>query len=252
MSKKIKAIIIDDEKRARRVLSNMLEQFCPDVEILGSFSNVPDGVLAINQNKPDLVFLDIEMPQYSGFELLGFFREVDFEIIFVTAYSQYAIRAFEVSAIDYILKPIQLEQLENAIKKVAEKKGALFMQEKIEALKSNLGNEQTQKIAVPISDGLIFIKVTDITHINADGSYSQIYLSDGSDILVSKKLKYFEERLTEKAPFYRVHRSHLVNLKHIQKYSRHQGRLTMENNLELNVSRDNRVEFEKTLNDFHQ
>jgi two-component system LytT family response regulator len=126
------------------------------------------------------------------------------------------------------------------------------MQEKIEALKSNLGNEQTQKIAVPVSDGLVFIKVTDITHINADGSYSQIYLGDGSNMLVSKKLKYFEERLTEKAPFYRVHRSHLVNLKHIQKYNRHQGKLTMENNLELNVARDNKTAFEKTLNDFHQ
>lgn len=126
------------------------------------------------------------------------------------------------------------------------------MQEKIEALKSNLGNEHTQKIAVPVSDGLVFIKVSDITHINADGSYSQICLNDGATMLVSKKLKYFEERLTEKAPFYRVHRSHLVNLKHIRKYNRHQGKLVMENQLELNVSRDSKADFERSLNEFHE
>jgi two-component system LytT family response regulator len=248
---KIKAIIIDDEERARRVLSNMLINFCPNVEIVATCSNVPDGVLMINKHKPDVVFLDIEMPNYSGFELLGFFREVDFEIIFVTAYSKYAIQAFEVSAIDYILKPVQLEQLENAVLKVEEKVGINHMQERLEALKQNLQAEQIKKIAVPVSDGLVFIKVDDISHIDADGSYSTLFLADGRKMVVSKKLKYFEELLNGKGSFYRVHRSHLVNLKFVKKYNRQQSKVELENELEIAVSRDNKTAFEASLAEFH-
>ncbi|UKN03510.1 LytTR family DNA-binding domain-containing protein [Paracrocinitomix mangrovi] len=248
---KIKAIIIDDEERARRVLKNMLNEFCKDVEVIDSSSNVPDGVLAINNLKPDVVFLDIEMPNYSGFELLGFFRDVDFEIVFVTAYSQYAIQAFEVSAVDYLLKPVQVEQLENAIQKVKDKINISSMQDRLDTLKVNLSGSQIQKIAVPVSDGLVFVKTEDISHINADGSYSKIYLADGTDMLVSKKLKYFEEMLEGKGNFYRVHRSHLVNLSFVRKYNRHQGQVELENDHKVNVSREGKSAFEDTLAEFH-
>ena len=247
----IKAIIIDDEERARRVLSNMLNEFCPDVEIVATCSNVPDGVLKINKLKPDVVFLDIEMPNYSGFELLGFFRDVDFEIVFVTAYSKYAIQAFEVSAVDYILKPVQVEQLESAVQKVKDKVASASMHDRLEALKANLTGTHIQKIAVPVSDGLIFVKVEDISHVDADGSYSKIFLADGSNMFVSKKLKYFEELLEGKGSFYRVHRSHLVNLKFVKKYNRQQGTVALENNLEINIARDNKTSFEKSLAEFH-
>ncbi len=248
----IKAIIIDDEERARRVLSNMLENFCPNVEVISKCSNVPDGVLAINKNNPDVVFLDIEMPDYSGFELIGFFKEVDFEIVFVTAYSKYAIQAFEVSAVDYILKPVQLEQLENAIEKVGQKVSALSMFDRLETLKTNLSTNQIQKIAVPVGDGLIFVKTDEISHIDADGSYSKIFLVDGSDIFVSKKLKYFQELLNGKGSFYRVHRSHLVNLSFVKKYNRHQGKVILENDIKISISRDKKVAFEDSLSEFHK
>jgi len=247
MKQKIKAIIIDDEERARRVLSGMLEEFCDDVEIVGSSENVPQGVLEINRKKPDVVFLDIEMPDYSGFELLEFFKDIDFEIIFVTAYNKYALRAFEVSAIDYILKPVRIDQLEIAVKKVTEKLHLTTMHNRIETLKSNLQSEEIKKIAVPVSDGLLFIKVNEISHINADGSYAQLYLIDGSNMLVSKKLKYFEDLLSNQHNFFRVHRSHLINLNFIKKYNRHESEVLLENNQSVKIARDNKVDFENKI-----
>ncbi len=245
------AILIDDEERARRVLSNLIQLYCSEVEIIETCSNVPDGVLAINKLKPDVVFLDIEMPNYSGFELLGFFREVDFEIIFVTAYSKYAIKAFEVSAIDYLLKPVQIDLLENAVNRVKEKRLSGDMQKRLNALQSNLAKGDIQKIAIPVSDGLEFINVNDISHINADGAYSKVILINGEIKLVSRRLKHFEELLSEKGRFYRIHRSHLINVSRIQKYSRHQSNVILENNHVLNVARDNKSAFEQLLNQLH-
>ena len=238
-------------KRARRVLSNMLVNFCPNVEIIGTSNNVPDGVLMINNCKPDVVFLDIEMPNYSGFELLGFFRSIDFEIIFVTAYSKYAIKAFEVSAIDYLLKPLQLEQLESAVNKVDKKLAMLSMQERLDTLKQNLQSPNIQKIAIPVSDGVVFVKVDNISHITADGSYAILFMQDNKKMVVSKKLKYFEEILADKPSFYRVHRSHLINLKFIKKFNRQQGKVELENSFEIPVSRDNKSNFEAALTAFH-
>ncbi len=251
MEQKIKALIIDDEERARRVLTNMINEFCPDIEIVGDCENVPQGVLEINRKKPDVVFLDIEMPDYSGFELLEFFRDVDFEIIFVTAYSKYAIQAFEVSAIDYILKPIQINQLEKAISKLKNKLHLATMFDRLQTLKDNLKSDKIQKIAIPVSDGLIFVKVDEISHIDADGSYSKIWFTAGSNILVCKKLKYFEELLDTTDYFYRVHRSHLVNIQYINKYSRHESMITLDNNQNIKVARDKKVQFEEKLKSLH-
>lgn len=247
---KIKAIIIDDEERARRVLSGMLKEYCPDVEVISLCENVPQGVLEINRKKPDVVFLDIEMPDYSGFELLEFFKDVDFEIIFVTAYNKYALRAFEVSAVDYILKPVRIDQLENAISKL-QNKLRLTMVDRLELLKLNLQSERIKKIAVPVSDGLILIKVNEISHIDADGSYSTLYLVDGSNMLVSKKLKYFEDLLSNQNNFYRIHRSHLINIEYVKKYSRHDSEISLENNQKIKVARDNKVEFEELIKSYN-
>lgn len=248
---KIKAIIIDDEERARRLLSGMLEEYCSEVEVVSLCENVPQGVLEINRKKPNVVFLDIEMPDYSGFELLEFFKDVDFEIIFVTAYNKYALRAFEVSAVDYILKPVKIDQLEHAVDKL-QNKLRLSMVDRLELLKINLQTERIRKIAVPVSDGLILIKVNEISHIDADGSYSKLFLVDGSNMLVSKKLKYFEELLSNQDNFYRIHRSHLINIEHVKKYNRHESEITLENNLRLKVARDNKVEFEERIKTYSQ
>ncbi|MEL6656647.1 MAG: LytTR family DNA-binding domain-containing protein [Bacteroidota bacterium] len=251
MSKKIKAIIIDDEERARRVLHTTLAKFCPTIAVVAECKDVPQGVQQINIHRPDVVFLDIEMPEYNGFELLDFFRSVDFEIIFVTAYNEHALRAFEVSAVDYLLKPIRIDQLEQAVQKLTKKLQSATMHDRLEVLKENLQGKQLQKITVPIAEGLLFIKVREISHINAEGAYSKLWLTDGSNLLVSKKLKYFEENLSDVPFFFRVHRSHLINVHMIQMYNRRESMLILENQQRIKVSRDNKVLLEEYLKRIH-
>lgn len=243
----LKAIIIDDEERARNALQALLTAYCPEVQLVALSSNVPDGVLAINKHKPDLVFLDIEMPDYNGFELLGFFRDVDFEIIFVTAYSEYAVKAFEVSAIDYLLKPVEADLLKAAVKKAADKRKTLNMQQRLDLLRDNFSGENMRRIALPMSDGLLFIEISDIVMLEADGAYTHVSLRDGSTILVSKKLKFFEDILERRPMFFRPHRSHIVNINFIRKYIRGENLLLMDNKAQITISRDRKTEFEQQL-----
>ncbi len=243
----INAIIIDDEERARNTLSSLLLNYCPEINVLATCSNVPDGVLAINKHKPDVVFLDIEMPDYNGFELLGFFREIDFDIIFVTAYSEYAIKAFEISAVDYILKPIDIDQLKNSVEKLKQKKLHSQMQEQIELLKESYKGDDIRKIALSMSNGLTFVEVADIVLLEADGAYTTFYLKDGQKILVSKKLKFYEDILSNRSFFFRTHRSYFINVNFIKKYSRSENAILMDNGTSINISRDRKQEFETLL-----
>lgn len=243
----IKAIIIDDEERSQRVLKNLLENFCEGIEVVDVCANVPEGVLAINKHNPDVVFCDIEMPNYSGLELLSFFNDVNFEIIFATGYSEYAIQAFEVSAVDYLLKPIQLEKLEVAIEKLKNRLHRVSMNDRLEALKENVKEDAIQKIAVPVSDGLIFINIENICLLEAEGAYTNMWLKDKSQILVSKRMRFFEDLLSRHKQFYRAHRSHLVNINYIEKYSRKEGYLTLENKKVVKVARDKKSEFEEYI-----
>lgn len=171
----LKALIIDDEQRSRELLKTLVTDYCPDVEVSGMADDVPSGVKAIHKLQPDIVFLDIEMPGYSGFQLLDFFEEVDFEIIFTTAYREYAFRAFQVSAIDYLLKPIEIEQLQKAVTKVLEQRKPQYMRERLETLRSNLRDEQISRLALPISDGLLFVDVEDIILLEADRAYTTLF-----------------------------------------------------------------------------
>ena len=243
----MKAIIIDDEERARNTLSSLLLNYCPEINVLATCSNVPDGVLAINKHKPDVVFLDIEMPDYNGFELLGFFREIDFDIIFVRAYSEYAIKAFEISAVDYILKPIDIDQLKNSVEKLKQKKLHSQMQEQIELLKESYKGDDIRKIALSMSNGLTFVEVADIVLLEADGAYTTFYLKDGQKILVSKKLKFYEDILSNRSFFFRTHRSYFINVNFIKKYSRSENAILMDNGTSINISRDRKQEFETLL-----
>ncbi|MFY0675382.1 MAG: response regulator transcription factor [Bacteroidia bacterium] len=217
----MRAIIIDDEGKARRILEALIDQNCEDVDVVGVADDVPSGVKAINKEYPDVVFLDIEMPGYSGFQLLDFFDEIDFDIIFTTAYSEHALKAFEVSAIDYLLKPIQIDQLVKAVNKVRAKKAAQI-NEKIDTLKENLKGNKIAKIALPVADGLLFVKPEEILYLKAESSYTNIYLIENKTILVSKTLKEFE-KLIDHPHFMRIHRSYFVNLNHIKQYYKSEG-----------------------------
>ncbi|MBN8697230.1 MAG: response regulator transcription factor [Bacteroidetes bacterium] len=247
---KIKAIIIDDEERARNTLSSLLREYCKEVEVIGMFSNVPDGVIAINKQQPDVVFLDIEMPEYNGFELLDFFAEINFDIIFVTAYSQYAIRAFEVSATDYLLKPVDIDALQKSIDKIKNKQNHTAIQKRLELLKETFTNEEIKKIALPMADGLLFIEVKDIILLEADGAYTNVFLKNGSKILVSKKLKFFEDILSNRPQFFRPHRSHLININYIKKYIKGDNQIIMDNQASVSLSRDLKQNFESLLKEY--
>ena len=243
----IRAILIDDEERARNTLSSLLSSYCPEVNVLATCANVPDGVLVINRHKPDVVFLDIEMPDYNGFELLGFFREIDFDIVFVTAYSEYAIKAFEISAVDYILKPIDIDQLKNSVEKLKQKKMHSQMQEQIELLKESYKGDDIRKIALSMSNGLTFVEIADIVLLEADGAYTTFYLRDGQKIVVSKKLKFYEDILSNRPFFFRTHRSYFINVNYIKKYSRSENAILMDNDFSITISRDRKQEFETLL-----
>ncbi|OSZ78633.1 hypothetical protein CAP35_10400 [Chitinophagaceae bacterium IBVUCB1] len=244
---KIKTIIIDDEEPARRALKNILDLYCPQVELQGEANNIPDGVKLINKTNPQLVLLDIEMPGYNGFELLDFIKEVNFEIIFITAYSEYALKAFEVSAIDYLLKPVNIDQLNAAIEKVSQKLHASNMQKRVELFKENHHSNEFSRIALPVSDGLLFIEVIDIILLEADGAYTHVWLRNGSKILVSKKLKFFEDVLNARKHFYRPHRSYMVNFNFVTKYNKGESMLVMDNKISVPVSKEKKHELEEVL-----
>lgn len=243
----IRTIIIDDEEPARRSLRNILEQYCPGVIVDGEAGNVPDGVKLINKLQPHLVLLDIEMPGYNGFELFDFIKDVGFEVVFITAYSEYAIKAFEVSAIDYLLKPVNIDQLNSALDKVKDKLHAANMQKRVELFKENHAVNEFSRIALPVSDGLLFIEVIDIVLLEADGAYTHVWLKNGSKIVVSKKLKFFEDVLHARKQFYRPHRSYIVNFNFVSKYNRGESSLQMDNKISVPVSKERKSDLEDAL-----
>ena len=222
---KIRVVIIEDEQKAADLLQMMLESCQPDLEVVDKCSNLTAGVKSIKKNNPQLVFLDIEMPGYSGLQLLEFFgeNEVDFDIIFTTAFNDYAIRAFELSAIDYILKPIQVDKLNAAVDKFIRKK-----QKEVAAFgRLNLLNQNIKygikRIALPVSSGIEIIRIEDIIYCKADGSYTRIIMAKDPPLTVSKNLKYFEEHVPEEAGFFRNHRSYLVNIAFIKRVVKGDG-----------------------------
>jgi len=220
----IKAIIIDDELKSRESLKMILQQNFPQITIIQLADSVKSGFDVINQTHPDLVFLDIEMPFASGFELLEKFNRIDFEIIFVTAYENYAIKAIKFSALDYILKPVDIDDLREAIsraqKKIEEKATEpIRYKELLANLKQPSG---FTKIAIPSAEGLSFLNINDIVVCIADVNYTRIHLLNNEKILVSKTLKEFEDILSD-FNFFRIHNSALVNLSHVVKYIKGEG-----------------------------
>ncbi len=239
----IRALIVDDEQKARNVLNALLTDNFSDVEVVDQVEDVPTAVRSINRHKPDVVFLDVEMPGYNGFQLLDFFDKIDFNIIFTTAYSEYAIQAFQVSAVDYLLKPLQIEQLELAIEKL---KGKSVEQnrEVFDNLKENIANNSIRKIALPTSSGILFVKVEDIVYLKAEGSYTNFYMSNGKQVLVSRKIKEYEAALSNENRFYRPHRSYVINADRITEYVKADGgSVVLDNGDSIPISREIKDEF---------
>lgn len=236
----IRALIVDDEKNNRLVLRKMIEKFCPQVEVVSECESVDCSIETINETHPDVVFLDVEMPGKNGFDLLAHYNyQFPFEVIFTTAYSQYAIKAFRFSALDYLLKPVDPEELIRAVHKLSTKLSADTKNKQFELLEQRIQNKNLEKkqLAISTLEGIYFATLDEIIHIDADSSYTRIYLSTGDMIMSSKPLKYFEE-LLEDYDFVRVHQSHIINLKLIRRYVRGDGgQVIMMNGKEIEVSR---------------
>jgi two-component system, LytTR family, response regulator len=240
----MRSIIVDDELKSRESLRILLEDFCDNVEVMALCQNVEEGIQAIHTHKPDVVFLDIQMQRETGFDLLAKIKNIDFEVIFTTAYSEYAIKAFKFSAIDYLLKPIDIEELKRALSKVERKINGSFSQ-RLEHLIQNLkpATPQNFKLALPTSDGLVFIRIDEILYCEASSNYTEIFCSDGKKYLVSRTLKEYEDILTEHN-FFRIHNSHLINLSCIKKYVRGDGGyVVMNNDVALDVSKRKKEAF---------
>lgn len=243
---KIKAILVDDEESARDVLENLLLRFCPNVELLSKCTNLEEAVEAIHIHQPNVVFMDIEMPNYRGYELVNFFTDINFEIIFVTAYDHYAIKAFEVSAIDYLLKPIEIDRLKEAVARVSSKFEKQENTEKIAHLKETLKNETLQSILIRKNGNQYVVLLKDIIAIEAKESYSCIQTTTDKYIM-SKNLKHLERMLEENSNFIRVHKSWIINIDYIQSYSKSDLIIKLESDICARLSKYKKVELETLL-----
>jgi len=238
----LKAIIIEDEEQSRLSLQSLINDFCDGIEVVDAVNSVMTGVKSINQHSPDVIFLDIQMPNQNGFELLEYYPDPDFEIVFTTAYSQYAIKAFDLSAADYMLKPIGIKSLRKTVKKVIEKRDLALTKKKIDVLKENLNNLE-QKLALPIKDGYSFIDLKDLVRCEAQSNYTMFFMANGEKILVSKTLKLYDKILIE-FNFIRINRSQLVNMNHIRRYGRQKTPvLIMSDGSSLIVSEGKKEDF---------
>lgn len=235
----IKAILIDDEGHCLETLSILLKEYCPQVLVLEQCRSAKKGLEAIEKHKPDLVFLDIEMPAMNGFEMLEQFHEIPFAVIFTTSYDQYAIKAIRFSALDYLLKPIDPKELIVAVQKIQTQK-TLPSAEQFEMLLKQVHQKSTgfQKIAIPTVEGFELIPAEEIVHCKAEDNYTHLYLKNKTKITACRSLKEIEEQLQDFSFFIRVHHSYVVNLNEVTKYVRGEGGyLILTDSSTINVSR---------------
>jgi two-component system LytT family response regulator len=245
----MKALIIDDEAKARSVLQTMLSEFFSEITHVRTAENLMEGVKIIKTYQPDIVFLDIEMPEYSGLEILDFIQEpVNFQLIFTTAYQQYALEALKLSAIDYLVKPIAIDELKIAVQKatvnIEDKKVSFQFAE----LKKAIQSLSSHKIALEIPGEIIFVSHDDILYLEADGMYTKVHLANNKQELICKPLSYFETQLKNNHLFFRCHRSYLINLHYLEKFVKKDGDfLLMQNQTSIPISRTKKQEFLKIV-----
>lgn len=247
--KEITAILVDDEERARNVLRKLLGRLDTPINLLAECSDVPEAVEAINKHQPNVVFLDIQMPNYAGYELINFFDEIDFKIIFVTAYDEYAIRAFQLSSVDYLVKPVERIRLQEAVEKLRHQMDLERISVEYNILMDNMKKETTQKMIIPEQHKKHVVEVSDIIAIEGFGAYSCVYLIDERKITVSKNLKYFETNLEGSTFLFRTQKSWIVNLNHISEYAPNHLKLNMVNGIVAKVSKNKVTELKQLLED---
>ena len=237
----LKTIIVEDEQTSREILKNYLTKYCPTVEILGEASNIDEAMVLIRNNDIDLIFLDVEMPYGSGFDLLDKFDKTDFEVVFVTAYNQYAIEALNNHASYYLLKPISIDELIKAVDYVTQIK--IKENELQNAVLVPKISATNNKITIPTQDGFEVLEMKDIIYCKADDNYTEIFLENNQKKLVSKTLKYFEDILKDSG-FARIHKSFLVNVSYIASYKKGKGgTISLSNGKELSVSASKKADF---------
>ena len=236
----IQAYIIDDEFNSIQLLKLELEAYCPEIKVIDSFNDPIMGLKAIEKNAPDLLFLDIEMPGLNGFELLASLDQIKFDVIFITAYDQFAIKAFEFNAVDYLLKPVLKPKLLAAVQKIVLKQEHAFPETELKALINNIqvhSSSGFEKIALPTSDGFEFVHKDDIMYLQGESNYSWAFIENGKKYLIAKTLKELSSMIPF-SQFYRVHKSYFVNLNHAIKYIRGSGGyLVMKSAVQIPVSR---------------
>ena len=220
----IKTVIVDDEQNNVGTLQSLLKQFCPEIEIIGTAGNAKQAFTVINELQPQLVFLDIEMPMGNGFDLLEKLMPVNFEVIFVTAFDQYAITAFKYAALDYLLKPVSIDDLKRAVNRSAIRIAEKNVNNRIESLIANFRSEAQglKKIGLPTAEGLVFEEIENIMHLQAESNYTLVYIRNKKKMTITKSLKEFEDLLPANI-FCRLHHSHIVNLNYITKYYKGRG-----------------------------
>ncbi|HEY1039758.1 MAG TPA: LytTR family DNA-binding domain-containing protein [Bacteroidia bacterium] len=234
----LKAIIVDDEKISREILNDYVKKYCPDVEVMALAESASHGIEAIKKHKPDVVFLDVEMPKGNGFDMLEQLDEINFETVFVTAFDNYAIQALNHSAAYYILKPVSIDELIAAVEKIKLQKAKNQPNVHTRILLENIHatGVQQQKIVLPLQDGFEVVSMQDIIHCVAHDNFTDFYFVSKQKMMICRTLKFYEELLSESG-FLRVHKSHLINLDHVVKYTRGKGgQVTMSNNDVIDVS----------------
>ena len=240
-----KTIIVDDEPKNMRILKKLLQDYCPQISIIGEAGDVNAAHKIITELNPEIVLLDIEMPYGNAFDLLDKLMPVKFEVIFITAYNNYSIKAFRYSAVDYLLKPVDIRELQDATQKAINRITASRINEHVSLLLSNIKDNANSnpKIAVPTSEGYVFVHIEDIIRCESNGAYTYIYTIKKERVVASKNIKEYEE-LLPKTTFFRIHNSHLVNLNRILRYNKGRGgTVTMEDGTELEVASRRRTEF---------
>jgi two-component system, LytTR family, response regulator len=246
----MKAVIIDDEKDSREILSAYIKKYCPDVTVCGFGESVDTGLQAITTHQPDIVFLDIEMPYGNGFDLLDRAKDITFETVFVTAFDHYAMQALNLSASYYLLKPIDIDELVKAVEKIKKERVEENYTQHARILLDNLraGSQQHQKIMLPTLEGFEIVNIRSILYCEAEDNFTRFYFDpdgdrDAKPLLICRTLKYFEDLLKE-SKFLRIHRSYLINPEFVVRYSKGKGGyITMKNNKELEVSPNKKKEF---------
>jgi two-component system LytT family response regulator len=246
----IQSLIIEDEQKSREMLAMLIEQNCPQLQIVGLAKNVTEGATMIKSLKPELVFLDIQMPDGTGFDLLEQVQDKKFEIIFTTATDKHALRAIKYSACDYLLKPIDIDELKQAVEKVSQKKNISPTMENLQFLIQHLkkADDNFQKITLPTGNAYEIINIKDIIRCEADASYTHFFLAGGKKLMVSASLKHYEDLLPE-SEFIRVHHQHLINMGHVTRYLKQDGGYAvMSDGTQIEISRRKKDAFMERLN----